>query len=638
MCGIAGFWRADGAAESTLRSAIGAMTDAIAYRGPDGEGQWIAEEAGIALGHRRLAIIDLTPSGFQPMTSANERVVITYNGELYNAAEIAAELNINFRGSSDTEVLVEAISRFGIEGALERANGLFAFAAFDRATRTLHLARDRLGIKPLYWTQQGGSFAFASELKALRALKDFHFLLDHASIAAYLRHACVPAPRTIYRDVNKLAPGERLELQGRRLKTQLYWDLAAVAQVGQDNLDCRPEPELVDELDALLSDAVARQMASDVPLGAFLSGGIDSSTVVALMRKADKGPVKTFSIGFRELAFNEAQDARAVAQYLGTEHTEYVLSAAEARAIIPQLPCIYDEPFADSSQIPTFLVSRLARQSVTVALSGDGGDENFAGYVRHQQAGRLWQSVRNIPRGIRAVGAGALQCLSPAAWDGLGAVLPRRLRPSHFGDKVHKAAGLLSSDGLLEMYRRLVSQWPDPERLLPGVREPLGWSERLTSPGKLDAVGQLRLLDMMSYLPDDILTKVDRAAMAVGLEVRVPLLDHRVVEFGWRLPSRHLVRDGKGKRLLRSVLARYVPPALTERPKMGFGVPIGEWLRGPLRPWAEDLLSPAALTADGLFDPRIVLTRFAEHLSGRRNWQSALWPVLQFQAWRRVYQ
>jgi asparagine synthase (glutamine-hydrolysing) len=635
MCGIAGLFLFGGASPETLAAAAQSMTDAIAYRGPDGDGQWVDAETGIALGHRRLAIVDLTPTGHQPMASANGRVVITYNGELYNAPEIAAELAMPFRGTSDTEVLVEAIARFGIDGALKRANGLFAFAAFDRGTRTLHLARDRLGIKPLYWTRQGGTFAFASELKALRALKQLEFALDLESLATYLRHACVPAPRTIYRGVMKLMPGERLEVSESGAKAHCYWDLPAIARAGQANPDQRPLPEIVDDLDTLLADVVARQMVSDVPLGAFLSGGIDSSTVVAMMCKAAKGRVKTFSIGFREQAFNEADDARAVARHLGTDHTEHVFSDADALAIIPKLPEIYDEPFADYSQLPTFLVSGLAREQVTVALSGDGGDESFGGYVRHQSLPRLARLARLMPRGVRAAAARGLQFVSPAAWDAVASAVPDGLRPRQFGEKVHKAAAMFGGEGPRAMYRSVVSQWPDPERVLQNAAEPSGWSERLANGEGLDSAAQVRLLDTMGYLPDDILTKVDRASMAVSLEVRVPLLDHHVVEAAWRLPSPTLINGGKGKQPLRAVLARYVPPALTERPKMGFTVPIGAWLKGPLRTWAEDLLSPAALAADNLFDPIAVRACLAEHMSGRRNWQGALWTVLQFQAWRR---
>jgi asparagine synthase (glutamine-hydrolysing) len=636
MCGIAGLWRFGGGAVDDLTAQARAMTDTLAKRGPDGDGHWVDGEVGIALGHRRLAIIDLTPTGLQPMASADGRVVITYNGELYNRSEMAAELAMSFRGTSDTEVLVEAIARFGIDGALARANGLFAFAAFDRAARTLHLARDRLGIKPLYFTRQGGLLAFASELKAMRTLDGLEFSLDLESVGSYLRHACVPAPRAIYRDVEKLLPGHRIEVTAAGVRRHCYWDLAAVARAGQSKLDRRCEREIVDELHALLADAVKAQMVSDVALGAFLSGGVDSSLVVALMQRASTRPIKTFSIGFREDAFNEAEHAKRVAHHLGTDHTELVLSAEQARALIPQLPQVYDEPFADSSQLPTYLVSSLARQNVTVALSGDGGDEVFGGYVRHQSVPRLHNALRHVPRSARKLAAGALELLSPSAWDMIGSIVPKRLRPTHFGDKVLKGARILSAADGLATYRQLVTQWPDSDLLLPKVVEPPGWADQAADAmPHLDMTSQLRLLDMMGYLPDDILTKVDRASMAVSLEARVPLLDHRLVEFSWRLPSAVLINQGQGKRPLRSVLSRYVPQALVDRPKMGFGVPIGEWLRGPLRSWAEDLLSKAALS-DGLFDASLVQRRLSEHLSGRRNWQHALWTLLQFQAWRRA--
>jgi asparagine synthase (glutamine-hydrolysing) len=637
MCGIAGVWRLGGLPASDLVAQVRAMTDAIAYRGPDGDGHWNDPAVGIALGHRRLAIIDLTPTGLQPMTSADGRFVITYNGEIYNRAEMAAELDRPWRGTSDTEVLLEAIAAFGIDGALERANGLFAFAAFDRGSRTLHLVRDRFGIKPLYWTRQNGTFAFASELKGLRALDGLACTLDPGALASYLRYACVPAPATIYREVAKLAPGHRLEANAVGTAMRRYWDVAEVARRGQESCDQRPERDIVEELHGLLADAVKRQMVSDVPLGAFLSGGIDSSTVVALMQRAASRPVKTFSIGFRENAFNEAAAAKAVARHLGTDHTELVFSAADAQAIIPQLPTIYDEPFADSSQLPTFLVSRLARREVAVALSGDGGDEVFGGYVRYQGIPRLAAAARRWPRGVRRTAAHAIGLLSADAWDRLTAPLPRRLKPAHAGDKIRKGAALLGDDDPLEMYRRVASYTPDPESLLCGVREPADAVARLGHETHgLDTVSKLRLLDMLTYLPDDILTKVDRASMAVSLEARVPMLDHRVVEFAWRMPSDVLIAGRQGKRPLRAVLDRYVPRAFTDRPKTGFGIPVGEWIKGPLRPWAEDLLSAAALS-DGLFDRVAVRRWFDEFLAGRREAQHGLWAVLQFQAWRRAH-
>jgi asparagine synthase (glutamine-hydrolysing) len=637
MCGITGIWRLAGASAEDLAAQSRAMTDAIAYRGPDGDGHWSDPAAGIAFGHRRLAIIDLTPTGLQPMTSADGRIVITYNGELYNRAEMAAELDKSWRGTSDTEVLLEAVATFGIDGALERANGLFAFAAFDRGTRTLHLARDRLGIKPLYWTRQNGVFAFASELKALRAVAGLSFTLDPGALASFLRYACVPSPGTIFREVAKLAPGHRLEATPAGVTVRRYWDVAEIARRSQQTVDRRSEPEIIEELHGLLADAVKRQMVSDVPLGAFLSGGIDSSTVAALMQRAATRPVKTFSIGFREQAFNEAAAAKAVAAHLGTDHTELVLSAADAQAIIPQLPAIYDEPFADSSQLPTFLVSRLARGHVTVALSGDGGDEVFGGYVRYQGIARLAGLAGRLPIRLRRAAAHAIELISADAWDMIARPLPRRLKPRHAGDKIRKGAALLGDDDPLAMYRRVVSYTSDPARFLPGVTEPADVVERLGSETRgLDTVSKLRLLDMLTYLPDDILTKVDRASMAVSLEARVPLLDHRVVEFGWRLPSARLIADRQGKRPLRAVLARYVPTSLTDRPKTGFGIPVGEWIKGPLRPWAEDLLSAGALS-DGLFDRAAVRSWFDEFLAGRRDAQHGLWAMLQFQAWRRAY-
>jgi asparagine synthase (glutamine-hydrolysing) len=636
MCGITGFVAAsaDGS-PGGLDNIIGAMNDSLRLRGPDDAGVWIDAEAGVAIGHRRLSIVDLSPAGHQPMASADGRYIISYNGEVYSHLAIRAELEARgcrFRGHSDTEVMLESIAVSGIEATVARLIGMFTIALWDRRERTLTLIRDRLGIKPLYWAKFGGLFMFGSELKALRAHPGWTPRIDRGAVAAFLRHNYVPAPHTIYQGVHKLEPGMILTLPWRgEPRISRYWDARAVARAGLASPLQGSDAELTGQLETLLQDAVQRRMMADVPLGAFLSGGIDSSTVVALMQAASSGPVKTFTIGFEIPGFDEAPHAAAVARHLGTEHTELTVTPQQALDTIPRLPELYDEPFADSSQIPTYLVSIMTRKHVTVALSGDGGDELFAGYNRYQLATRFWSALGCLPRPARLGMAAAIETLSAERWS--RALGPLTKTPM-VGDKLHKLASALRLDDDDALYRRLVSHW-EPADIAPSLTEPRGilWDSSLRDdiPSFLD---RMQFLDLVTYLPDDILTKVDRASMAVALEARVPLLDHRVVEFACRLPRRAKIRHGKGKWLLRRVLDNHVPAHLVERPKMGFGIPLGEWLRGPLRDWAETLLEERRLRQAGLVDAARVRTCWAEHLAGHRNWQYPLWNVLMLEAWR----
>ncbi len=646
MCGLTGVLdtrpEADGRALARITAA---MTDALRHRGPDDAGVWTDPEAGIGLGHRRLSIIDLSPLGHQPMLSQGGRYVTVFNGEIYNYQDLAAELRargVAFRGQSDTEVVLEAVAAWGFVPTLERLVGMFALAVWDREERTLWLARDQLGIKPLYWAERGGLFLFGSELKALRAHPAWQGTINRDALAAFLRFAYVPGPHSIYQEAHKLQPGSWLvKRPGRPAEQGTYWDMRAVARAGLAAREPLDDREAADRLDALLRDAVRRQMVADVPLGAFLSGGVDSSAVVALMQAESDRPVRSFTIGFREQAYDEAPHAKAVAAHLGTDHTELTVEPGHALEVIPRLPEWYDEPFADASQIPTFLVSELTRRQVTVALSGDGGDELFAGYTRYRWAEALWRRIGRLPPVLRRAAAGAITALPPPVWSGLFGPVPRRWRPRQAGDKLHKLAAILPLGSPDALYRRLIAQWDAPEAMVVGGAEtgigaPGGvlWDEGVAADIP-DFVERMQFLDTVTYLPDDILTKLDRASMAVALESRVPLLDHRVVEFAWRLPPRFKRRGGVSKWLLRQVLYRYVPPRLIERPKMGFGVPIDSWLRGELRGWAEDLLDERRLRRDGLLDPAPIRDKWAEHLSGRRNWQYPLWTVLMFQAWLR---
>lgn len=639
MCGIAGVLD-PAAAHDAVRAIVQPMCDALRHRGPDSSGLWSAADGCVSLGHRRLAILDLSPAGHQPMVSRDNRYVLVFNGEIYNHRELRAKLGsegVTFRGHSDTEVLCEAISRWSVVRTLDRLNGMFAFAVWDQVDRVLILARDRIGEKPLYYGWFGASFVFASELKALRTHRSFTGRLDHSAIGAYLRRSFIPAPLTIYEGISKLPPGCILRIDrdrsAARPEPEPYWSLAGVARQGEkDRIAVGDLPAAADEFDALLHSAVSLRRDADVPLGAFLSGGVDSSLVVALLQAESSQRVKTFTVSIPDDQLNEADAARAVARHLGTDHQQIDLTHGDALALVPELIGMYDEPFGDPSAVPTALMSRAARRYVKVCLSGDGGDELLAGYNRYIYGPKMWARFRHLPPVCRAWVARALQARSPAQWDWLagtaGTVLPA-LRQYSPGTKVHKLAHVIQARDGQQVYEALTTFWDSSELLL----HPVPLPSRVDPPVHLSLVDQMLYLDGIATLPDDMLVKVDRASMAVSLECRVPLLDHRLIEFSWRLPEEAKVRGGRGKWLLRQVLERYVPRELVERPKLGFDPPIAAWLRGPLRSWASDLLASDRLQRQGLLNPNPIERVWREHQSGQRNHDYALWTILMLQSW-----
>ena len=639
MCGIVGVLDTRRSATTDdLHRTVKRMADRLYHRGPDGEGTWVDGAAGLALGHRRLAIIDLSDRGRQPMVSADGRYVITYNGEVYNFPELRTDLTAlghRFSGGSDTEVMLAACLEWGIEEALARFVGMFAFGLWDRQKRRLTLARDRLGVKPLYWSWQRGLLLFGSELTALETHPGFDTEIDREAVAAVVRSSYIPAPASIYRHARKLPPGSILVLEpGGEPAVHAYWrlgDRIADPDGARPPLDDR---EATDQLGRLIAESVRQRMISDVPLGAFLSGGIDSSTVVAFMQQQSARKVRTFSIGFNDAQLDEAVHARAVAKHLGTDHTELYVGERHVLDVVPKLTEFFDEPFADSSQIPTYVVSAMTRDHVTVALSGDGGDEMFAGYPKYAAIAQVWGRLGWMPGGIRGLTGRAMRTLPVGIWNAASRLIPPRRRPQLLGQRAHRLGAILNLPGNDDLYGHLSAGFRDEGALVPGSTGALRHRPDPGLPTRLpDLVSRMQYYDTLSYLPDDIMVKVDRCSMAVSLEAREPLLDHRLIEFVWSLPLHMKLRGGTSKWLLREVLHRYVPRTLTDRPKMGFSVPLAEWLRGPLRSWAEDLLTPAALAAGGLFDTSKVRGLWSAHACGRADYQKVLWSILMTQSW-----
>jgi asparagine synthase (glutamine-hydrolysing) len=650
MCGLIGFTRNIKVYPSDENEVAKKMCAAITHRGPDSEGIWWDESAPLVLGHRRLSVLDLSPAGHQPMLSACERYVIAFNGEIYNHLALREQLvqkgeAPNWRGHSDTETLLACFTAWGLEKTLQASVGMFAIAVWDKQEQVLTLARDRMGEKPLYWGWCEDVLLFGSELKALKVHPAFNAEIDRNALTLLLRHCYIPAPYSIYKGIQKLLPGHWVSVSlggpvaiAKSAEPVAYWRMNDAVEQGLANPFSGSAEAAVDALETQLTVSIKEQMLADVPLGAFLSGGVDSSTVVALMQAQSPRPVRTFTIGFDQSGYDEAIHAKALAEHLGTDHTELYVRPEDALAIIPKLPSMYCEPFGDSSQIPTFLVSQMAKQHVTVTLSGDGGDELFGGYNRYMAARKVWGPLQRLPAFTRHAAAGLLRALPPATWDKLfdwaRPVLPKRFQLSIPGEKARKLADVLALSDGHAFYRQLTSHWTDPASVVIGASEPQTLLTNAAAWPKTDSLEHAMMaMDAQTYMADDILTKVDRAAMATSLETRVPMLDHRVVELAWQMPLDFKIRDGQGKWLLRQVLYRHVPKELIERPKAGFGIPLDSWLRGPLRDWAEALLDHHRLEREGFFRPQPIRTMWSEHLSGKKNWQYHLWNILMFQAW-----
>ena len=640
MCGFAGFLTKNKPSYN-FYEVLEQMGEAIWTRGPDSSGEWANENKTVGFSHRRLSIVDLSSAGHQPMKGKSGRYVIAFNGEIYNHLNLREELinegvETQWRGTSDTETLLTAFEHWGIQLTIEKTVGMFAFSVWDGKKNTLTLGRDRLGEKPLYYGWQNETFLFGSELKALKAHYSFKSEIDRDSIALLLRHNCIPAPYSIYKGIKKLLPGYLLEvnLDTSEAKSIQYWSFKDICEQNEGKQNVRTKEQAINELDDLLKQSIKEQMVADVPLGAFLSGGIDSSTVVALMQSQSDIPVKTFSIGFNEEGYNEAVHAKAIAEHLGTEHTELYVSEKDALSVIPLLAELYDEPFSDSSQIPTYLVAKMAKEHVTIALTGDAGDELFCGYNRYSLTQKTWAKLSSTPNFIRKALALAVLGISVNSWNKINKVLPKKNQMANLGTKMHKAGKVLGAKSVFQLYEGLVSHWDSPEMVVIGAAEPKTvLNDPQRRPSLENNIEQMMALDTLSYLPDDILTKIDRASMGVSLEGRVPFLNHKVVEFSWALPLEYKLNNGVAKWCLKEVLYKYVPKSLIERPKMGFSIPLASWLRGPLQGWADKLLDETRLQKEGFFEPDPIIKIWNEHKLGKKDWQDKLWDILMFQAW-----